>query len=37
MDKEKEYNKELDKDLEDKKQQDYIDLIEFEMEQYGYV
>ena len=31
MDKEKEY----DKDLEDKEQQDYIDQIEFEMEQYG--
>ncbi len=31
MDKEKEY----DKDLEDKEQQDYIDQVEFEMEQYG--
>lgn len=33
MDKEKEY----DKDLEDKEQQDYIDQVEFEMEQYGYL
>ena len=33
MDKEKEY----DKDLEDKEQQDYIDQVEFEMEQYGYI
>lgn len=31
MDKEKEY----DKDLEDREQQDYIDQVEFEMEQYG--
>lgn len=31
MDKEKEY----DKDLEDKEQQDYIDQVEFEMEKYG--
>lgn len=33
MDKEKEY----DKDLENKEQQDYIDQVEFEMEQYGYL
>lgn len=33
MDKEKEY----DKDLEDKEQQDYIDQVEFEMERYGYI
>ena len=29
--------KEHDKDLEDKEQQDYIDQVEFEMEQYGYI
>lgn len=32
---EKEKNEEYNKDLEDKKQEDYIEQVEFEMEQYG--
>jgi hypothetical protein len=34
---EKEKNEEYNKDLEDKKQEDYIEQVEFEMERYGYI